>query len=77
MVTAHSPENVGVKTPLRNILETLGEIYKKYEKALKEYQKTKPLTSRGRHILRDIMLAVLPKSVSGSILKSYMNMKEK
>ena len=50
---------------------------KKYEKALNEYQKTKPLTSRGRHILRDIMLKVLPKSVSGSILKSYMSIKEK
>jgi glycosyltransferase involved in cell wall biosynthesis len=49
----------------------------KYEKAIKEYQKSKPLTSRGRHMLRDMMFRVLPKSVSGSILKSYMNMKEK
>ncbi|MGI0086690.1 MAG: glycosyltransferase [Nitrosotalea sp.] len=49
----------------------------KYEKAIKEYQKTKPLTSRGRHMLRDAMFKVLPKSVSGAILKSYMNMKEK
>lgn len=49
----------------------------KYEKAIKEYQKSKPLTSRGRHMLRDAMFKVLPKSVSGSILKSYMNMKEK
>ncbi|MHB8545767.1 MAG: non-hydrolyzing UDP-N-acetylglucosamine 2-epimerase [Nitrosotalea sp.] len=32
LVTAHRPENVGVKTPLRNILETLGGIYKKYGK---------------------------------------------
>jgi glycosyltransferase involved in cell wall biosynthesis len=49
----------------------------KYEKAIKEYQKTKPLASRGRHMLRDVMFRILPKSVSGSILKSYMNMKEK
>lgn len=49
----------------------------KYEKAIKEYQKTKPLTSRGRHMLRDVIFRVLPKSVSGAILKSYMNMKEK
>ncbi len=49
----------------------------KYEKAIKEYQKTKPLVSRSRHMLRDIMFRVLPKSVSGSILKSYMNVKEK
>ncbi len=50
---------------------------KKYEKAVKEYQKIRPLTSRGRHVLRDIMVRVLPKSVSGYILKSYMDMKEK
>ena len=49
----------------------------KYEKAIKEYQKTKPLTSRGRHMLRDVMFKILPKSVSGTILKSYMGMKEK
>lgn len=32
LVTAHRPENVGVKTPLRNILESLGELYKTYGK---------------------------------------------
>jgi UDP-N-acetylglucosamine 2-epimerase (non-hydrolysing) len=32
LVTAHRPENVGVKTPLKNILETLGELYKRYGK---------------------------------------------
>jgi len=76
-------ENISISLSQTNairklILEKLSqEERKKYENALKKYQKTKPLTSRGRHILRDIMLAVLPKSVSGSILKSYMNMKEK
>ena len=50
---------------------------KKYQDAIKKYQKTKPLVSRGRHMLRDMMFKVLPKSVSGTILKSYMNMKEK
>jgi len=60
------------------ILDKLSlEERKKYEKAVKEYQKTKSLTSRSRHIVRDIMLKVLPKSVSGFILKSYMNSKEK
>jgi len=34
LVTAHRPENVGVKTPLKNILETLGTLYKKYEKKI-------------------------------------------
>lgn len=55
----------------------LPEEITKYEKALKEYQKSKPLASRGRHMLRDAMFRVLPKSISGSILKSYMDMKEK
>ena len=32
LVTAHRPENVGVKTPLKNILGTLETIYKKYGK---------------------------------------------
>ena len=50
---------------------------KKYEVALKEYQKTKPFTSRSRHMLRDVMFKVLPKSISKSILKSYMNTKER
>ena len=34
LVTAHRPENVGVKTPLRNILESLGEIYRIYNKVV-------------------------------------------
>lgn len=49
----------------------------KYEIAIKEYQKTKPLVSRSRHMLRDMMFRILPKSISGYILKSYMNVKEK
>ncbi len=49
---------------------------KKYEAAIKEYQKTKPLATRSRHILRDIMFRILPRSISSSILKSYMNRKE-
>lgn len=32
LVTAHRPENVGVKTPLKNILESIGELYKTYGK---------------------------------------------
>ncbi|MGI0010912.1 MAG: non-hydrolyzing UDP-N-acetylglucosamine 2-epimerase [Nitrosopumilaceae archaeon] len=32
LVTAHRPENVGVKTPLKNILESLSELYKTYGK---------------------------------------------
>jgi UDP-N-acetylglucosamine 2-epimerase (non-hydrolysing) len=32
LVTAHRPENVGVKRPLKNIIESLNELHKKYEK---------------------------------------------
>ena len=49
---------------------------KKYEATIKEYQKTKPLATKSRHMLRDIMFKILPRSVSSSILKSYMNRKE-
>ena len=34
LVTAHRPENVGVKRPLKNILEALGKVHKKYEKPI-------------------------------------------
>ena len=34
LVTAHRPENVGVKRPLKNILEVLGKVHKKYEKPI-------------------------------------------
>jgi len=76
-------ENVTISLSQSNtirkyILDKLApEERKKYEKALDEYQKTKPLASRGRHILRNMMLKVLPKSFSGVILKSYMSTKEK
>lgn len=61
----------------KHILNKLApEEREKYEKALNEYQKIKPLVSRGRHVLRDMMLKVLPKSFSGAILKSYMSMKK-
>ena len=34
LVTAHRPENVGVKTPLKNILKSLDALYKKYKKPI-------------------------------------------
>ncbi len=34
LVTAHRPENVGIKRPLKNILEALGELHKQYEKPI-------------------------------------------
>jgi len=43
----------------------------KYEIALRQKKKEKPLTIRTRHTLRDIMLKVFPKSVSDKIIKAY------
>jgi len=34
LVTVHRPENVGIKRPLKNILEALGELHKQYEKPI-------------------------------------------
>lgn len=49
----------------------------KYEFALKQYRKNKPISVRSRHTIRDIIFKVLPRSTSNRILKIYMNMKEK
>ena len=43
----------------------------KYEIALRQKKKEKPLTIRTRHTLRDIMLKVLPKSASNKIMNVY------
>jgi hypothetical protein len=43
----------------------------KYEIALRQKKKEKPLTIRTRHTLRDIMLKVLPKSASNKIMQVY------
>jgi glycosyltransferase involved in cell wall biosynthesis len=67
--TNHIREFILAKIPI--------EEREKYEKAVKNYQKTKSLTSRSRHVVRDAMFKILPRSISGSILKSYMNIKEK
>lgn len=53
LVTAHRPENVGVRTPLKNILDTLGEIYKKYGK-----QVIFPIHPRTRASIRSYGLKV-------------------
>ncbi|MDE2588245.1 MAG: glycosyltransferase, partial [Patescibacteria group bacterium] len=46
-----------------------------YLKALKKYQKQKPMSVRIRRQIRDIMIHVLPKNVSDSIIRSYMDKK--
>jgi len=57
LVTAHRPENVGVQTPLRNILESLGELYKKYEKKV-----IFPIHPRTRRSIKKFNLKV-PKGI--------------
>jgi UDP-N-acetylglucosamine 2-epimerase (non-hydrolysing) len=53
LVTAHRPENVGVKTPLKNILESLGELYKTYGKIV-----IYPIHPRSRASIKKFKLQV-------------------
>ncbi|SHO42680.1 Glycosyl transferase [Nitrosotalea sinensis] len=53
------------------------QLQEKYQKSLKKYQKTKPLSVKSRHVVRDIIFKVLPRSVSSKILNSYMRRKER
>ena len=53
LVTAHRPENVGVKTPLKNILESLGELYKTYGKIV-----IYPILPRSRASIKKFNLQV-------------------
>jgi glycosyltransferase involved in cell wall biosynthesis len=46
---------------------------KLYLDALNKYKKQKPINVRIRRKIRDIMVRVLPKNVSGSIIQSYVN----
>jgi len=48
----------------------------KYELALKQYQKHKPISERSRHAGRDIIFKLFPKSFSNRILKYYMSRKK-
>ena len=57
LVTAHRPENVGVKTPLGNILEALGDLYKKYEREI-----IFPIHPRTRNSIKKFCLKV-PKGI--------------
>ncbi len=53
LVTAHRPENVGVKTPLKNILEGIGELYKTYGKIV-----IYPIHPRSRASIKKFKLKV-------------------
>ena len=57
LVTAHRPENVGLKTPLKNILEALGELYRKYEKLV-----IFPIHPRTRKSIKKFRLKI-PKGI--------------
>ncbi len=53
------------------------QLQEKYQKSLKKYQNTKPLSVKSRHVARDIIFKVLPRSISNKILDSYMSRKER
>lgn len=58
------------------VLEKLDhELQEKYIKALKQYKKKTPMTIKGRRTVRDVMLKVLPKSVSVKLVKFYLERK--
>ena len=48
----------------------------KYELALKQYQKNKPISERSLHAGRDVIFKIFPKSLSNRILKYYMSRKK-
>lgn len=51
------------------------DLQEKYIKALKQYKKKKPLAIRSRKTVRDIMLKILPQSVSIKLVKIYLERK--
>lgn len=48
---------------------------KQYLDELRNYQRTKPLKVQIRRKMRDIMLRILPKDASSTIIETYMNRK--
>ncbi|MDE1726151.1 MAG: glycosyltransferase [Thaumarchaeota archaeon] len=63
---------------IRNLILNKLPIDKKnlYLEALKKYRKQKPMSIRVRRQIRDIMIRVLPKNMSSSIIQSYVNGKK-
>jgi len=57
LVTAHRPENVNTKTPLKNILSALGDLNKKYEKPV-----IFPIHPRTRKSIKNFGLEI-PKGI--------------
>ena len=49
---------------------------KRYQDALKIYKKPKSRKVIIRRQIRDIMVKILPKEISGFIIKSYMKKKQ-
>ena len=70
-------ENIEHVNKIKNlILEKLSDDKrKKYLYELRKYQRTKPIKTKIRRKLRDMMLRVLPKDTSGKIIETYMNHK--
>ncbi len=63
---------------IRNLILNKLHVEKKnlYLDALKKYKKQKPMSVRIRRQIRDIMIRVLPKNMSSSIIQSYVNRKK-
>jgi len=59
------------------VLDALSENNKtKYKIALKKYHKQKPIKIKIRRRIRDVLLSILPKSVSDKIIHIYMEQKK-
>lgn len=52
------------------------ELQERYKIALIQYKKKKPWHVKSRHMVKDTMLKILPRSISESILKLYTNTRE-
>lgn len=52
------------------------ELQKKYELALKQYKRRKPLIMRSRYVVRDTMFKILPYSISLKIVNFYLKRKK-
>ena len=70
-------ENLEHVNMIKNL--TLGKLSedkrKQYLYELRNYQKTKPLKIRIRRQMRDLMLRVFPRDLSGTMIETYMNHK--
>jgi hypothetical protein len=65
----------GSKIRIRVLDKLVPSTRKRYEVALKNYKKTKPLNERTRRVLRNVIVKYLPSSISKKILNIYLENK--